>query len=90
MADDRKRITFEEAKALYPEEWVVFTEQRMEMTNTTFIDGVVYFHGKDHEEALEKMAEIEGDAGIDFTGQRSYEKTPQWDDAKDQSTDKAA
>ena len=90
MADAKKRITFEEAKALYPDEWVVFTEQRLDMTNTTFIDGVVYFHGKDHEEALEKMAQIEGDAGIDFTGERSYEKTLRREDAKDQSADKAA
>ena len=90
MADDKKRFTFEEAKAIYPDEWVVFTEQRIDMSNTTFIDGVVYFHGQDHEEALEKMAEIKGDAGIDFTGERSYEKTLRRKDAKDQSADKAA
>lgn len=90
MTQGPKRITFEEAKKLYPDEWVVFTEQRIDMTNTTYIDGVVYFHGKDHEEALEKMAEIEGDAGIDFTGERSYEKTLQREDAKDPSANRAA
>jgi hypothetical protein len=91
MADDKKRVTFDEAKALYPDEWVVFIEPRID-ENQDLIDGVVYFHGKDHDEALDRSAEIEGDASIDFTGTRHYEKI-MWHaekDAQDKPADKAA
>ena len=90
MANEKKRITFEEAKELYPNEWIVFSEPRINMENTTFIDGVVYFHGKDHDEALERSAEIEGDAAVDFTGTRHYERIIRRQDAQVESTDKAA
>ncbi|MBI4863711.1 MAG: hypothetical protein HY815_26140 [Candidatus Riflebacteria bacterium] len=90
MAETKRRITFEEAKLLYPDEWVVFSEPRMNLEITTFIDGVVYFHGKDHDEALEKSAEIDGDAAVDFTGTRHYERIIRHEDAQDSSTAEAA
>lgn len=90
MSDSTKRITFEAAQILYPDEWIVFSEPRIDMENTTFIDGAVYFHGKDHDEALDRSAEIEGDASIDFTGTRHYERIIRHENAKNKSADKAA
>jgi len=90
IADDKTRITFEEAKALHPDEWVVFSEPRFNTENTTFIDGVVCCHGKDHNVALDRSAEIDGAAAIDFTGTRQYERIIRHDDAKGKSTDQGA
>ena len=92
MPDDtkRNRITFEEAKRLYPDEWIVFSDIRINEARTDFIDGVAYFHGKDHDEALDKSAEIDGDAAVDFTGTRRYERIIRHEDAQSDRTDKAA
>lgn len=90
MTESKQRITFEEAIALYPDEWVVFSSPRMNPENTTFIDGILYFHGKDHDEALDKSAEIDGDAAVDFTGTRHYERIIKHPDAQIEPTDKAA
>lgn len=89
MTQGPKRITFEEAQALHPDEWVVFSETRVD-EHQELIDGVLYFHSKDHDQALEKMAEIDGDATIDFTGTRHYERIIKSPDAMVKSTDKAA
>lgn len=72
MADEKKRITFEEAKALYTDEWVVFIEPRIDETNTTFIDGVVHFHSKDQDEAFQKAEEATGPIAIRYTGEPRY------------------
>lgn len=85
-----KRISFEEAKRLYPDEWIVFSDIRINEARTDFIDGVVYFHGKDHDEALDKSAEIDGDAVVDFTGTRHYERIIRHEDAQDKPANKAA
>lgn len=90
MADEKKRITFEEAKMLYPDEWVVFTEPRIDMENTTFIDGVVYFHGRGRDEALDRSSEVEGDAAIQFTGSPKYRTVTVTTDAANKPDSQAA
>lgn len=72
MADDKKRIPFEEAQALYPDEWVVFSEPRSKEEDTTFIDGFVYFHSPDQHVAVEKAAEVAGDIALLYTGEPRY------------------
>ncbi len=89
MAADKKRMTFREAQAQYPDEWVVFSETNVD-EQQELIDGVLYFHSKDHDLALEKSEEIEGDATIDFTGTRHYERLIRHSNAKNKSSNRAA
>lgn len=72
MIDKKKRITFKEAEALYPDEWVVFSEPREREEDTAFIDGVVYFHSRDQELAFTKAEEIAGPAAIFYMGEPKY------------------
>ena len=90
MADDKKRITFEEAKALYPDEWVVFIEPRIDMTNTSFVDGVVFHHGRDRDVALDKCGEVDGDTALEFTGAPRYRRVTLSTDAEVKPNPKAA
>lgn len=90
MADDKKRLTFEEAKTLYPDEWVVFIEPQIDMANTTFIDGVVYFHGKDRDLALDKCGEVDGLTAVEFTGTPRYRRVTLSTDAEGKPNPKAA
>jgi hypothetical protein len=70
----KKRITFEQAKKLYPDEWVVFSDAKIDMNVAQFIDGVVYWHGKDQQEAYQKSAEIKGPRANFYTGIIPYRK----------------
>lgn len=90
MAEDKKRITFEQAKALYPDEWVVFIDPQIDMTNTTFIDGVVYHHGKDRDLAIDKCGEVDGETALEFTGNPRYRRVTLSTDAEGKSNPKAA
>ena len=40
--------TFEDAKKLYPDEWVLFGNP--ELNNTSVVNGVILFHSKDKKE----------------------------------------
>lgn len=90
MADDKKRVTIDEATKLYPDEWVVFIEPRIDTSNTEFIDGVVYHHCKDRDAALDVSGEIDGDAAVYFTGKPRYRTVTLSTDAEDKSGSKAA
>jgi hypothetical protein len=70
----KKRITLEEAEKLYPNEWVVFCDVKIDETVTAFIDGVVYWHGTDQQEAYRKSAEIKGPAADFFMGSIPYKR----------------
>lgn len=72
MAVDKKRITIEEATKLYPDEWVVFSEPRENQEDTTFIDGVVFFHDRDLDLVLSKAEEITGPVELVYTGEPKY------------------
>lgn len=71
-----RRITFDEAVRLYPDQWVVFAEPRLDMTTGRFIDGVVFSHNKDEERALRtaKKLRTAGGGGIFYTGDPHYRK----------------
>lgn len=84
------RITLEEARRLYPDEWIVFVEPRIDPAVTEFIDGVVYFHGKDADEAFEKCSQVNGETALEFTGELNYRKVTLSTDAEGESTTKAA
>lgn len=90
MTDRKPRVSLDDVRRLHPDEWVVFAEPRFDTGNTLFIDGILFFHSKDRESALLKSAEIDGDAMIDFTGTRHYERLEPSTDAKSDTTDKAA
>jgi len=90
MTQGSKRITFEEAAALYPDEWIVFTDPRIDAENTEFVDGVVFFHGRDRDEALDRCAEVEGDTALEFTGKPRYRKVSLSTDAQGDASSKAA
>jgi len=70
----KKRITFEQARTLYPDEWVVFCDARIDVEEAQFIDGVVYHHGADRSVAFQKISEVKGPGAIDFTGSLRYRK----------------
>lgn len=72
MPDDKKRVTFQEAKALYPDEWIVFSEPRERVEDTSFIDGVVHFHSRDQELVFQKAEEVVGAVEILYTGEPKY------------------
>lgn len=72
MAEDKKRMTFEEARAHYPDEWIVFSESREQVEDTSFIDGIVYFHSRDQELAFQKAEELGGAIAILYTGEPKY------------------
>lgn len=72
MTQGPKRITLEEASRLYPDEWIIFAEPKIDSSTTEFVDGVVFFHGKDQDEAFEKAEEISGSMAIRFTGEPRY------------------
>lgn len=67
-----ERTTLEEARKLYPDEWVVFSHARANAENTDFQDGLIYFHCKEQEEAYRRSAEIEGDVACFYTGRIPY------------------
>jgi hypothetical protein len=75
MAYQKKRITFEDATKLYPDEWVLFIEPRIDQTTTTFIDGVAHFHSKDQEQTFLKAKEASGPIAIRFTAEVRYRKS---------------
>lgn len=55
-----RRITFEEAKQLYPDQWVVLSDAKIAAESTSFIEGVVVWHGADQQEAYQQSASING------------------------------
>lgn len=55
------------------------------MSNTEFIDGVVYYHGKDRDTALDRSGEVEGAAAVLFTGTPRYRKVTLSTDAEAKS-----
>lgn len=90
MGDDNRRITLEEAKALYPDEWIVFIAPRIDARVTEFLDGIVYFHSKDADLAFQKCAQVQGETALEFTGELHYRKVTLSTDAENKSTFKAA
>jgi len=74
MPKGTKRMTLEQARKSYPDEWVVFSDPKIDPTNTAFIDGVVYFHHREPEKAYEKAKELKTGGGIFFTGTHRYRK----------------
>jgi hypothetical protein len=69
-----QRITFEEAKKLFPNEWVVFSDARIDLKAGAFIDGLVYWHGLDQQEAYRKAGEVKGDTANFYTGSIPYKR----------------
>lgn len=67
-----KRITFEQAKRLYKDEWVVFSDANIDLKKGQFVDGVVYWHGPDQQECYRKAAEVKGPGGSFYTGRIPY------------------
>lgn len=72
MPRAKKRITYAAAEKLYPNEWVVFCEPRIDQQTDKLIDGVVYFHGADQREAFRRSGGIEGRASIYYMGSIPY------------------
>jgi hypothetical protein len=90
MTETQPRITLDDAVRLYPDEWIVFVEPRIDAATTEFIDGVVYFHSNDPDLAFEKCGEVAGLTAIEFTGELKYRKVTLSTDAAGKSTPKAA
>jgi hypothetical protein len=68
----RKRLTLQDARRLYPNEWVVFVDPKIDEETTSFVDGVVLFHCKDQEEAYRRSASLKGARAKFFTGSIPY------------------
>src|SRR5688572_13172795 len=70
------RTTFEQAVELYPDEWVIFAEPRLDEASGRFIDGLVFFHDPDEAKALSKARKLRASGGgaIFFTGDPHYRK----------------
>ena len=90
MGDEKKRITFEEAKVLFPDEWVVFSDPRIDLETTSFVDGIVFFHGKSRDQALDRSVDVEGDASVVFTGSPRYRTVTLSLDAPPKTSSQAA
>ncbi|MGI4020013.1 MAG: hypothetical protein ACRYFA_00770 [Janthinobacterium lividum] len=45
---DKKYVAFDELKILYPDEWILLGDPKME--NTVVLGGVVVYHSKDKKE----------------------------------------
>jgi hypothetical protein len=86
----KKRITLKEAEKLYPDEWVVFCDAKIDEKVTTFIDGVVYWHGPDQKEAYTKSAEIQGDTAVFYMGSIPCRKVTLMVDVDHEAGEKAA
>ena len=59
---------------LYPDEWVVFIEPRIDASNTSFVGGVVDVHSRDQDVAFQRVEEVAGAGGIAtfHTGEPKY------------------
>jgi hypothetical protein len=90
MSETKPRMTLEDAGRLYPDEWIVFVDPRIDPATTEFMDGVIHFHSKDPDLAFKKCGEVAGDTAIEFTGELKYRKVTLSTDAADTSTPKAA
>lgn len=73
MADDAKsnRLTLDEAKRLYPDEWVVLGDPRID-ENDDIIDGILVFHSPDGDLASQKSGAYDGDSALWYTGTPRY------------------
>lgn len=72
MTDGQERITLERARVQYPDQWVVFAEPRTDEVDTSFIDGVVYFHSADQDAAFRKAEDVAGGVAILYTGEPKH------------------
>ena len=76
QATAARRMTFEEAVTLYPDQWVVFAEPRLDAATGRFLDGIVFGHHHDEEKAFRtaKKLRTAGGGGIFYTGDPNYRK----------------
>ena len=68
-------ITFEQAKKIYPDEWILFGNP--EIKNTTVLGGIVLYHSKDKKEVCYIGKDKIGDAEtvtIAFTGEIKHQR----------------
>ena len=72
MPRAKRRNTLKDAEQLYPNEWVIFVDPRFDKKTSTFIDGVIHWHGKNQAEGYRQSAAIEGDRAKFFTGSIPY------------------
>ena len=74
MPKQKDRITLEQARKLYPDEWVLFSDASIDPANTAFTDGLVYFHDRDPQKVHEKARELKTGGAIFFTGTHRYRR----------------
>lgn len=72
MAKTKSRLTLKEAEELYPNEWVIFVEPRLDKSTSTFKDGILHWHGTSQAEAYRRSASLKGDRAKFFTGSIPY------------------
>ncbi len=78
----KSRLTYRQARKLFPDEWVVFTDTKIDLKAGAFVDGTVYWHGQDPRESFAKASELPGPSARFFTGTLPYRRvTLQQDNA---------
>lgn len=71
MAQDKNRITLAEAKRLYPDEWLVFGDPRID-ENDDVIDGILVCHTPDGDLAVKELGAYDGNAALQYFGPVRY------------------
>ena len=63
-----EKLTWDEIKRQYPDEWVILTEPDVDRSTTTLLGGRVFAHGKDRDEVHDQLKDVPGDFSIRWTG----------------------
>jgi hypothetical protein len=62
-----EKLTWDEIKAKYPEEWVILTDHRID--GIEVVDGVVLDHGKVKREVDSRLADVPNGCAVLYTGE---------------------
>jgi len=64
-----EKLSWDEIKSKYPDEWVILVEPEMDESTTTLLGGQVFDHGKDRHRMHKRLKDVKCDFSIRWTGQ---------------------